>query len=471
MIKVLIVEDERRTARAIGQLVEQHADYTVVGMESNGADALVFLGSHEVDLVITDIRMPVMDGMELLKILQGRFPHCLTVVLSGYSEFEYAKTAIRYHAFDYLLKPINKADLFRLLDRIAEEASRRNSSRLRNRLQAALDGEAVEQGSEWYYLLLAQQNGWNQSHLVRQIFGEACQIFSGSPDSQRLLIVSEAEGVLERAESFYRLASEQAASPLRLICAGQPLTLRELHTAAGQLRRLLKRQAHMFRSEFLVVNPREAQLPPEARPLRELKPERAVDAICAQNRGELEQCLAQVLLPGTRRTDVQNYLDTVIHDSRISYSTSPGRLSQMKSTLSDLLDRVEDPDSCLREVTDHLLSLLKEPTTKRNVAEIVEEIAQHMEANYHTAISVEALAKQYNFVPRYLNKVFRDHKGVRPMEYLLTLRIHRAKAMLEANPEALVKDVASSVGYSDPLYFSRIFKRETGLWPTEYQAK
>ena len=99
----------------------------------------------------------------------------------------------------------------------------------------------------------------------------------------------------------------------------------------------------------------------------------------------------------------------------------------------------------------------------------VEEIAQQMRASCHLPFNTEALAKQYGFMPRYLNKVFREQKGLRPMEFLLKLRMERAKFMLETVPDAMIKEVANSVGYTDPLYFSKMFKRETGLWPKEVQ--
>ena len=84
---------------------------------------------------------------------------------------------------------------------------------------------------------------------------------------------------------------------------------------------------------------------------------------------------------------------------------------------------------------------------------------------------MEALARQYGFVPKYLNKVFRQYTGSRPSEYLLELRIQRAKHILETTPDIMVKDVAASVGYNDHHYFSKVFYRATGFWPTELQQK
>ena len=245
------------------------------------------------------------------------------------------------------------------------------------------------------------------------------------------------------------------------------MELWQLNAAAEQLRRLLNQKVCLFQSALIVANPGEPVR--EGALLRDLKPERAADAVCTQNAAALAQCLSQTLARSTRRADLWNYLSAVINDSRIAYSLSPARLNQVKAAMDELLVHAVDAESCIQALCGELLALLQEPEGKRSVSEIVEEIVQQMEANYHTAITVEALAKQYNFVPRYLNKVFKDQKGVRPMEYLLAIRIDRARAMLETKPDALVKDVAKSVGYSDPLYFSRIFKRETGLWPSEVQ--
>ena len=99
MIKVLIVEDEPPIARAVKQLICRYSDaFQVVGTEINGRAALERLGRGEVDVVFTDIRMPVMDGLELLENIQRDYPEVVTVLLSGYQEFEYAQKAVRLPA-------------------------------------------------------------------------------------------------------------------------------------------------------------------------------------------------------------------------------------------------------------------------------------------------------------------------------------------------------------------------------------
>jgi two-component system response regulator YesN len=103
--------------------------------------------------------------------------------------------------------------------------------------------------------------------------------------------------------------------------------------------------------------------------------------------------------------------------------------------------------------------------------DLAEEIAEELEANYHRPFSAEPFLHRYKLSAAALNKLFRHHKGMRPAEYLLKLRMEKAKQLLETMPDALIKDIAAQVGYPDPHYFSKVFHQATGLWPTEYQKQ
>lgn len=205
--------------------------------------------------------------------------------------------------------------------------------------------------------------------------------------------------------------------------------------------------------------------------LRDLHPDQAAEAICSQNRTVLRQCLNSVLSTTDRRIDVQSYLLTVIRDPRLAYRLPLGKPELLQSELLEILASATEQEACLDRLTARLIDLQRDTENRRNLAELADEIQRYLDANYHLPINGDSLARQFGLGPRHLSKVFKQYKNVRPTEYLLRLRMDRAKKILETKPDAMVKDVANSVGYSDPLYFSRIFKKETGLWPTEYQAK
>lgn len=110
--QVLLVDDEHFLRQSLRRRLETGADdFRIVAEASDGQEALEALRQHTVQVVITDIRMPVMDGLTLVSRIRELYPDILVVILSGYAEFEYARTAIRYGVTNYLLKPVSEEDL------------------------------------------------------------------------------------------------------------------------------------------------------------------------------------------------------------------------------------------------------------------------------------------------------------------------------------------------------------------------
>jgi YesN/AraC family two-component response regulator len=117
--KTIVVEDESLIRRNISKKVsELHSNFTVIGEAMNGQEALKLIEEQLPDLVLTDIKMPIMDGLELAKQIFFGYPHIKVVIISGHHEFEYARKAIAYQVNDYLLKPVVSEELRNTLSRI-----------------------------------------------------------------------------------------------------------------------------------------------------------------------------------------------------------------------------------------------------------------------------------------------------------------------------------------------------------------
>ncbi|MFK7692528.1 response regulator [Paenibacillus sp. HJGM_3] len=122
MYKVIIADDEHLVKLGLRTLLhDETTDFRVIGEAEDGAEALALIERLQPDLLLTDIRMPVMDGLELLREVHGRELRTETVLVSGYGEFAYAQEALRYGAADYLLKPIQADALLALLGRLREK--------------------------------------------------------------------------------------------------------------------------------------------------------------------------------------------------------------------------------------------------------------------------------------------------------------------------------------------------------------
>lgn len=119
MVKLILVDDEQLFLNSLARYITaQMPDFEICGCFHNGKDALAYMQAHNVDIMITDVNMPEMDGLALVREAYLHFPSCTSVILSGYSEFEYARTAIKYHVSQYLLKPVDYRELKSCLEEL-----------------------------------------------------------------------------------------------------------------------------------------------------------------------------------------------------------------------------------------------------------------------------------------------------------------------------------------------------------------
>lgn len=142
MTKIVLVDDENIVINSLKKYIStQLSGYEIIGTFSNGADALAFLESNPADIIISDILMPQMDGLELAQQVSQLMPGAVMIILSGFSDFQYAQQAIRYNVFTYLLKPLDYRELDSVLRHAAATAVNRKAT-LRTHLFA--DDQAVQ---------------------------------------------------------------------------------------------------------------------------------------------------------------------------------------------------------------------------------------------------------------------------------------------------------------------------------------
>lgn len=138
MYKILLVDDEILVRDAIRENIDwKGMDCELVGDCENGQQAAEFVQNHEVDIVLTDICMPYMDGMELSHFLHDNYPDTIIVIFSGFGEFEYAKRAIQYNVSEYMLKPITAMELTKVIERMKEKVDARQKEK--NKIQILRD--------------------------------------------------------------------------------------------------------------------------------------------------------------------------------------------------------------------------------------------------------------------------------------------------------------------------------------------
>ncbi|MEK3885031.1 response regulator [Paenibacillus sp. PL2-23] len=233
MLRVLIVDDVPLIRQSLSVFVEANNDTTIVsGTAANGKQAMAWLQDSYVDLCITDIRMPVMDGLQLIKQINANFPWMACLVVSSYDDFEYAKQSIELNALDYVLKPVNKETMNKALakatNKIQElrnwdaaqlflkrlphhrsvlEQWREHILTIRMETLPLLIVETLELLEQWvegnYYLLNALSNLWLQT-LIEELTTEKIQL---ELDEGKDLGLGEKHLELSRTRSYFRLCA------------------------------------------------------------------------------------------------------------------------------------------------------------------------------------------------------------------------------------------------------------------------
>jgi YesN/AraC family two-component response regulator len=142
----------------------------------------------------------------------------------------------------------------------------------------------------------------------------------------------------------------------------------------------------------------------------------------------------------------------------------------LKLDLSEAVSNAVTPEG-LRADLVQILGQFGMGESKTDKKMMISQIKKYLTENYTKSISNEMLSALFGFVPSYISKIFRQQMGVSPAEYLARLRIEKAKTLLDTRQDLLIREVALLVGYNDPYYFLRAFKKITGLWPSQYQEK
>lgn len=509
MIRILVVEDEPPIARGIIKLIQSYDCGQEMDIQSaiNGKRALEQLESAPFDIVFTDIKMPLMTGIELAEQIQKRYPEIITVMISGYQDFDFARKAIQYKVFDYILKPVKKEDMHNLLDHVFEKINSRNLQKNRSDIFRAIQNEAPapaasHRGETQLYAVLLMCAGAfpltpDESLLpaislysqidVEQIVesmttpSEVSMCFNGKSSAERIVVVSvdNPERIHQIARDLMQQLGQVSHLPVTIATNGQLIDLNHLYTTFIKLRTMLHNRLVLFQSNIFCLGENEAQEKDDYVPENK---ESAVynEMLVALKTGSKER-IHESVLSSLNEFAEQNatQLESIFVFERILSTFFSGNLSgkqivQAKTDLRTAFSNATTQNSLCDEITEIFCYSLpnEENDEKANSHQhLCDNIESYLKANYDKNITNTLLSQEFGFVSSYISKIFREHKGMSPSEYLTNFRIGMAKEILTSQPETLVKEVARTVGFNDQHYFSKIFKRETGMWPTEFQGQ
>ncbi len=496
---VLIAEDEPIILNNIAKKVEKVSpDIAVVGKAQSGMEALELLKNIPADIVITDIEMPGMNGLELIRALRKDYPRIRIIVLSGYSNFEYARTALRYGVEDYLLKPVEQETLGELLHTVCSMIAEERRLSSREILSLALN-ESTDQappytlGNEELMLfhitlgnLLPDTEGaslisgrmftglWNGLDFARSFESisdvEHLWLIDEQSPNQKFLILHAP--MARMSTDYFCLLLKQDLSknlgnvPFLVLACKETISYQQLWQKARILRSAAKVLNRPFRQTHASVSDTEQPKAPETDRIRKdmqllltLSTEAAYLQCIQRTLPETCQYPASVLHRYIREIfeGMHQCFQINLQDCDAAFSAFFARIPSIKSE--------EECYTCLKS---SLQELWTQSSSHVTGSTLCSRIAQYIELHLTEPVSLTELSERFGYTPSYINRIFKKEFGTSPLQYLTDLRISRAKEILLKNPDINIKSVAMSVGFEDARYFSRVFKNETGLTPSAW---
>lgn len=511
MLNIMIVEDEPPIARSLKSMIESLSSaYSVSASAHNGREALSQLENihDKIDVLFTDIRMPVMDGLTLMKEAANRYPSITIVVLSGYKEFSYVQKALHYKALDYLLKPINKENLSALLKKLDKEISQQKEEELAHQIQLLLAGTPARNlpaaPSHSCYLAVLICAGsfplfsadrdlpghqfWERNDIAALLSNALLPYmqsyaFSGKTCAEKVIVAAFPHKNSASRHNTTDLntwcislfsALKKTEFPVTMVVSEPFSDIRQIEDITNQLRVRLNRSLVIGMSQIITME--EASIPTPTGKSFLADKENALKAAMLSHNNQEFLTLLQSLFQFFEVYKYPQYLVEQVVNRLIHVCCCEESFEkiQLDNLLFDI-NRAAAKSLSYGEFCCSLLPVLEqsfhlqENLSKKLPPKLQTDIETYLQEHYAENITNAALSRKFNLVPSYLTKLFKSYTGVTPQQYLTSLRIEHAKHIIEENPKRLIKDISLDVGFTDPLYFSRIFKKETNYSPADYK--
>lgn len=489
MFNILLVEDEKLELETL----RDYVDWKKLGAEKvytarNGRTALECMAEHEPDIMITDIQMPVMNGIELTKRVREEGYQCKIVFLSGYDDFEYLKAGFQVQAVDYILKPFCVEEVERLILRIKGELEKERTAEASLKLAsgqflaAVCEGRMEDPGEqspaffgrtadEKAYGLLAVY-GAPQEELARRI-SELAEVQHAFLSGQIIYVVLQSYiSFPDAAGRIIALSDHKTGAAWY----ADKLSIKELEAAARMLGQM---QEEMFYGQpgnavcaHEVLDRRE-EIDRDAYHEARKKLRRL---IAAGNTAEAEEAMQRCLkeLKKTNRRECRREVYGLYINLHNRLELEDSRL------LEEMEKREEKPELTILEAgffvqiqealwqyVKSLCGFFRRQREDPNYY-AVSWVRDYIDKNYGGTCSVEEMAEGLRLSPNYLRSLFKTGTGRTILEYLTDFRLQKACDLLQDKTRK-VKDISLAVGYENVSYFSQVFARKYGATPNEYR--
>lgn len=529
LYNVLLVDDEADVLQAMKKKIDWEAlGFCLAGTAENGQEALEMAEQLHIDVVMTDIKMPYMDGLTLCKNLKQSYRNMKVIIYSGFDDFEFAREAVHLEAEEYLLKPISAGDMeaafskvrkkldqeydeYRNLNRLSEYY-RKSLPAMREQLvmgilEGRIAGERARAMMETYEICLdspfyvvaalymdvnpreeqpqpAQLFTLSLKDMVQDYLKNRTRFFSTAFLDQVIVIFmlderEEIDQVLYHLDQIckmgFHVLKSSVTAAVGQICANTDA----LHTSYEEAVNAMEYRSILGSGQVLYIDDIEP-CSEENILVTEHEFQNLVHAVKLGNRDETNAAIAQIMdsirkepiSPGQYQLLFMELLSELMKIGR-AYKLHPNQIfGEHAGSWQELyrMVTVDELEGWLQEVCTNLRHVLRHER-RDSAARLTEQAKAYIEEHYKESdLSADSLCRCLNVSAAYFSTIFKREVGMSFVAYLTKIRLEHALELLRTT-EDKTYIIASRVGYMEPNYFSYVFKKQYGISPSKYRAE
>lgn len=455
MKKILVVDDEKFIRLGIATILENNFNNIDVKLAKNGKEALDVISEEKIDIIISDINMPVMNGMELLKEINELNKNIKTIILSGFNEFEYARQSIKYGVKNYLLKPIDEKELIENIQEIFDEIEKENQNKKEDVIKD--------------FLIFLERKKYSEIEKILIKLNKSIKILNYYYIETNYNVNNFSDIVINIDENQYIILSEEkidfANIEYDFLCESKKNNVKDSFKELE----ILKQYKIFFEKENIncekIKNRKNFKIDNEKintiyNYLKYGKYEEISKEIKdIFNNNFINNCDIESF------EKLHNLFYTMIFIKYIEKIDN----DILKENFLDI--KCKNINEYINKILNSMKKICETKDNNKHLDEVyIEKALEYIDKNYNKDINMAVVSNYVSLNYSYFSTIFKKHIEMNFLDYLNKIRIEKAKEYLK-RVDYKIYEIAEEVGYKNPKHFSKIFKKIEKITPIEYRLR
>lgn len=517
LFRILIADDEKIVVDAVSIILEKNFDDVIFETARSGREAILKSDNFKPHIVLMDIRMPGINGIEAIREIRKSDQDTLFIIMSAYEQFEFAKEAVKLGVIDYLLKPISKSTIISAIENAKRISQEKKQNRIKqiesiekfesvlpyiedNFIYFLLLGHVSSRQSQKYqdilslkyeggYILILEIKSKNDLDFyeekvynsIRNSLKYKCNCIVGPLILNRVTafisinMKEEYSQMLEAVELGEYIMDKNSENKNNVdisLGIGSYKSLGDIYISYEEALKALnlgKNKGINHIADFVNDKYELSQYPIES--------EKTLIDMCIQ--GEQEEALNAF-------TDLYSYIYknysgsyiegrnklietmVILHRNIMQSGIDFKHLNDYIVCMENVMEYIRLEAWCRERISEICDEFIKART--KNTNRIIVGAKKYIKANYNKEITLDELSRHTCVSPHYFSRLFKEETGENYIDYLTKIRIEKARELMESS-DLSIKEICFKIGYGDPNYFSRLFKKVEKITPSEYLKK